>query len=174
MENTGAPPGWYDDGSGRFRWFDGENWTDKYLPAASTPPPPPRPGTAYHPKMDAAAAPSLQPKKNDGWGWGCVGCIALPALAITFALLSGAFNSDREDDYNNEVIAISQCEDRVKSLLKAPATAQFNSEASGYGTWKVTGSVDSQNSFGAMVRSYFQCTVKISGDTATTKVDFLE
>lgn len=25
-----APPGWYDDGSGRQRWWDGIRWTDHY------------------------------------------------------------------------------------------------------------------------------------------------
>ena len=27
-----APAGWYDDGSGRQRWWDGEQWTDHYAP----------------------------------------------------------------------------------------------------------------------------------------------
>ncbi|MBW8761110.1 MAG: DUF2510 domain-containing protein, partial [Microbacterium sp.] len=25
--------GWYDDGSGRQRWWDGERWTDDFAPA---------------------------------------------------------------------------------------------------------------------------------------------
>ena len=32
-----AAPGWYDDGSGRQRWWDGQQWTEHYAP-----PPPPR------------------------------------------------------------------------------------------------------------------------------------
>ena len=27
---TPSQPGWYDDGSGRERWFDGNAWTDHY------------------------------------------------------------------------------------------------------------------------------------------------
>jgi Protein of unknown function (DUF2510) len=29
--------GWYDDGSGTKRWFDGENWTEAVQPAATAP-----------------------------------------------------------------------------------------------------------------------------------------
>ena len=31
-----VPAGWYDDGSGRQRWWDGEQWTDTYAPEAPT------------------------------------------------------------------------------------------------------------------------------------------
>jgi hypothetical protein len=34
-----APPGWYDDGTGRQRWWDGMRWTDHYaqvVPVAPT------------------------------------------------------------------------------------------------------------------------------------------
>ena len=31
-------PGWYDDGTGTMRWFDGQRWTDQVQP------PPPGPG----------------------------------------------------------------------------------------------------------------------------------
>jgi len=34
-----AQPGWYDDGSGSMRWWDGQNWTDSVQP-----PPPKAPG----------------------------------------------------------------------------------------------------------------------------------
>lgn len=29
-----STPGWYDDGSGRQRWFDGQQWTEHYAPQA--------------------------------------------------------------------------------------------------------------------------------------------
>ncbi|MFC2099734.1 hypothetical protein ACFLSF_02770 [Candidatus Bipolaricaulota bacterium] len=51
----------------------------------------------------------------------------------------------------------------VKDRLKAPSTARFGTltatESSG-GSYRVSGYVDSQNSFGAMVRTYFSCTVE--------------
>lgn len=34
-----AQAGWYDDGSGAMRWWDGQNWTDNFQP-----PPPKEPG----------------------------------------------------------------------------------------------------------------------------------
>lgn len=32
-----TPAGWYDDGSGRQRWWDGTQWTEHYAPAAEAP-----------------------------------------------------------------------------------------------------------------------------------------
>jgi hypothetical protein len=34
---SNAPAGWYDDGSGQKRWWDGTAWTDTYWPEPSTP-----------------------------------------------------------------------------------------------------------------------------------------
>ncbi|WP_265521169.1 DUF2510 domain-containing protein [Oerskovia flava] len=31
---AGATAGWYDDGSGTTRWWDGRNWTDRVQPAS--------------------------------------------------------------------------------------------------------------------------------------------
>lgn len=169
-----TPAGWYDDGSGRKRWFDGAVWTDRFLDEASPPPPPP-PGTAYHPKMDAASPGDLQPKKGGlGLLWGCVGCAVLPVVIFAVVTIVGLVTPDEPYDSNNEYEAIAQCEDRVEDLLKAPATAEFDSSAVGSGTWTVTGTVDAENGFGAMIRSDFQCTVVIEGDQATTTVDFLD
>lgn len=33
-----TPAGWYDDGSGRQRWWDGSQWTDNYAPAGDSAP----------------------------------------------------------------------------------------------------------------------------------------
>lgn len=35
---TPAPAGWYDDGTGRQRWFDGTQWTDVYAPVPNQSP----------------------------------------------------------------------------------------------------------------------------------------
>lgn len=32
-----TPAGWYDDGSGRQRWYDGMQWTDHFAPTAAPP-----------------------------------------------------------------------------------------------------------------------------------------
>ncbi|MDU0354495.1 hypothetical protein RS130_11605 [Paraglaciecola aquimarina] len=67
------------------------------------------------------------------------------------------------------------CVDTVRSRLKAPATAIFSSMSESYinqkiktypndgvlrASWTVSGVVDSQNSFGALIRSDFSCTFK--------------
>jgi hypothetical protein len=58
--------------------------------------------------------------------------------------------------------------------LKAPSTAEFSgTTATGGGPWTVTGQVDSQNSFGAMIRSPFGCTVTITGESARVRVEYI-
>jgi hypothetical protein len=61
--------------------------------------------------------------------------------------------------------AKSACKEFVERRLKAPSTADFEMDASGTGDrWTVTGTVDSQNSFGGMVRNSFTCQVRYDGD----------
>jgi hypothetical protein len=49
--------------------------------------------------------------------------------------------------------------------LKAPSTADFSDESvSGSGPWKITGSVDSENSFGAMLRAPWSFKVEVRRD----------
>ncbi len=38
------PAGWYDDGSGRRRWWDGAQWTNVLEPSTTAPPPHGYPG----------------------------------------------------------------------------------------------------------------------------------
>lgn len=54
----------------------------------------------------------------------------------------------------------------VERLLKAPASAQFGeaSAARKGDSWLVVGTVDSQNGFGAMIRSEYLCDVQKAGD----------
>jgi hypothetical protein len=40
MTEQQTPAGWYDDGSGKSRWWDGQAWTDQIQEAASTTPTP--------------------------------------------------------------------------------------------------------------------------------------
>jgi hypothetical protein len=68
---TNAPAGWYDDGSGRQRWWNGQQWV-QYADAAQPPAPYPAPAAAQAPlsapPVDTATArsphgPPLQPKE---------------------------------------------------------------------------------------------------------------
>lgn len=137
--------------------------------------------TMTDPSIKSFIPPNSQPaggqpaKPRSGCGIGCAVVVGLVALSVLIGFLS-SLNGGGSDDYdaNNKYEAIARCEERVKALLKAPATAEFDTDARGSGTWTVSGTVDSENSFGAMLRTHFQCTVVIKGTTATTTVDFLE
>ena len=100
------------------------------------------------------------------------------AIAVGILLLGsmiyGAFTSGGSD---RSVEAKSACHQTVRSNLKAPSTAKFSSTVAGHNTrandYLVTGTVDAQNSFGAMVRSEFQCVVVTSGSTPRVTLQYL-
>jgi hypothetical protein len=66
------------------------------------------------------------------------------------------------------------CEDAVKGRLKAPATAQFSGfeqEELDARLTAVRGSVDSENGFGAMIRSSFKCHVLDDEEATVMYID---
>jgi hypothetical protein len=102
-----------------------------------------------------------------------IGCGVLILIPVAFFIAS-LFLRNNEPSVNGSYVAVNHCESRVEELLKSPATAEFDSTANGSGSeWTVTGTVDSENGFGAQVRSDYQCTVSVTSDTATTTVDYL-
>lgn len=122
--------------------------------------------------------PPLSPGKVDPtfkfFGWVCCGVPVLGGLVIVVILaISAAFGggSSTADDSVEAQIA---CENRIKDALKSPSTADFDDDVSGTGPYTVSGTVDSENSFGAMLRSSFQCTVKVTDDKTLTTIDYLE
>lgn len=52
-----TPAGWYDDGSGRQRWWDGQQWTDHYAPDAATSVPSPSPAPSSSSETSAYTPP---------------------------------------------------------------------------------------------------------------------
>ncbi|MVX36119.1 hypothetical protein [Myroides sp. LoEW2-1] len=99
--------------------------------------------------------------------------LALVFFIITIALLTQFPNKESEDRSvdHSEILAFNYAMDCVKSQLKSPSSAIFaNSNEkkqsvtyNGSGVYVVRSWVDSQNSFGAMLRSNFECTVKFEG-----------
>ncbi|MFK3836019.1 DUF2510 domain-containing protein [Microbacterium sp. NPDC087868] len=80
-----TPPGWYDDGSGRRRWWDGQTWTDHFAPEQHTPAlaPPPALQISSGTQMTVPqrrGAPVLGPI---GLGLAVVGTV-LACLPVTF------------------------------------------------------------------------------------------
>jgi len=78
--------------------------------------------------------------------------------------------------YNN-FLAYSYAEDFVKKQLKSPSTAKFpgiieknkQSVNLGGGTFKIDSWVDSQNSFGAMIRTNFSCIIVFKDGSVSCK-----
>lgn len=123
-----------------------------------------------HGNAIAGTLPEPSPKKH-GTAWFIATVIVgVVIIALAFSACGGG---DEPYDANNKSEVIAQCEAQVKDHLKSPSTAEFNTSATGSGTWTVTGTVDSENSFGGMVRADFQCTVTVNEDTITTKIDSL-
>jgi len=123
----------------------------------------------------------LHPPAKKGW-WGrqspnrqaLVIIGGLTVVLAGFAGLSALGGSDqptRGEDASAYVKVA--CRDWVKDMLKAPATADFTGEhvlRSGTTGYRVTGSVDSENGFGALIRTGFICEATHTGDT-TSLVD---
>jgi hypothetical protein len=100
--------------------------------------------------------------KRDPGVW--VAAVVIGVLVVGGYAKGGSFGGGGDDEYVDSGAtsagAQDACQDRVKDLLKSPATAKFSDVAAvpqGAGTWRVTGSVDSENSFGALLRSSFSC-----------------
>lgn len=107
-------------------------------------------------------------------GAGCgIGCVSLVVIVALVALFSSLFGGDDEDDGGGEYGARDVCEQFVEARLKAPSTADFSdtSATEAGGTWTVTGAVDSENGFGAMLRSTYVCKVTHTGGDDWSLVD---
>lgn len=118
-----------------------------------------------------------------------VGCIvaivAVIALVILGSIMGGddgpsTASDDKPTADELEYGAFDVCTEFVKDRLKAPATASFRNYfqddgevlvTGGPTTFTVTSSVDSENSFGAKIRSRFICEVRHVSGTRWQLVD---
>jgi len=85
---TTVPPGWYDDGHGGMRWWDGSQWTEHVaLPQTTAPTLSP-----YWGGDPAVAAPAVTPKSRLWIVWVVLGVILLGAVLMylfgVFSVLS--------------------------------------------------------------------------------------
>lgn len=83
------------------------------------------------------------------------GAVVLLACALAFA----AWVMPAGADYDDEA---RECREQVESRLRSPATADFGEQTittRGQATY-VSGAVDSENGFGANVRSDYRCEVR--------------
>lgn len=96
----------------------------------------------------------------------------LIAFVLVFiGLMSQATSPSGQSEKATEVSAFVQCKNFVNDRLRAPASADFplldrSSWDMGNNTWVVKSHVDSQNGFGAMIRSKWYCKVQhVGGNT---------
>ncbi len=100
-------------------------------------------------------------------------------LFIFIAILSSSFGGNNNDvvsqtsntNKDNSTVAYVQAQNFVKSVLKSPSSADFPFLGSGTkiseDIYKITSYVDSQNGFGAMIRSDYSITLMyLGGDPA--------
>lgn len=124
-------------------------------------------------KKEPKAKPQLKnPKKKNS---GCI--IWLIVIAILIIILynyesSGDSSSSSGSSSSNKFLAYNYAEDFVKKNLKSPSTADFPGTYEkdehitdlGGGKYKIKSWVDSQNGFGATIRTKFSCTMIFIGD----------
>lgn len=180
-----VPEGWQPDPSvpHQERWWTGTEWGPQTRPA------PESLGDASAPSPDAAdttpeppATGELTPKQKQAKeaSDGKKGCLVLIVLAILMAILIATCGDDGEGtgggggsggagtDTATDTEAFVMCQQFVRDRLKAPASAGFplSYEATitgGPTLWTVRSHVDSENSFGAQIRTRFTCSVNYEG-----------
>lgn len=136
---TPNQPGWYDDGSGRERWFDGNAWTDHYrgeaeageqvgpdtapivgdstvvVPAAQRPGPPPATGQLEQLQVGGG--------KGLRIATGVLGALVLVAVVVVGVLLLLGRDGDDEDKGTDDATSPSVTEttpDAPSSSLDTP------------------------------------------------------
>lgn len=158
-----ANQGWYPDPKNpnvQIYW-NGEKWSASRLKSREQPS-----DTVFADGTRLPAAPpgySAMPTKPARKPMGCFGFILIAVgvvVAIVIGLsVYGSFRNANPTDSDKQAESQVACEEVVKNNLKSPSTASFSNEtATGTaGSYTVTGDVDSQNSFGAMIRNHFTC-----------------
>lgn len=114
---------------------------------------------------------SKKPKKESG-------CLTLFVIGVVLILIFyiigsiGDNSSSSNSTSTNKFLAYNYAEDFVEKKLKSPSTAEFPGVTEkdkhitdlGGGKYEINSWVDSQNGFGAMIRTNFSCTIIFEGD----------
>ncbi|MCW2816950.1 MAG: hypothetical protein JWN84_4405 [Nocardioides sp.] len=98
MTQGSTPPGWYDDGSGARRWWDGSAWTEHTQAALPPPPsqPPSQPPYGAPTGATAYGAPT-PPRKGKGLLIGALAGVAALVVAVV-VVLALVLGDDGDDD----------------------------------------------------------------------------
>lgn len=105
---------------------------------------------------------------------GCAVVLGLMVVVLAVGYVVGLFTGDDEAEGDREFGAFDTCTEFVRDRLRSPTSAEFRNYfeddgevsviGTGEGPYVVRSSVDSQNAFGASLRSEFTCTVRHVGD----------
>lgn len=104
---------------------------------------------------------TLPRRRRSKWPWLLLVLLCLLVLPVFRVAIS------TPDPRGSQTEAIIYAQGFVENCLRAPATAQFPWETMAIldgDVWRVSGSVDSQNGFGALIRSDWQCELRKSSD----------
>jgi hypothetical protein len=99
---------------------------------------------------------------------GCLGCLGVIVLFAAISMFCSSGNGGRSSSSDRGNMAFIQCQNFVKSRLRAPSTADFpfldfTATSVGADTYSVRSYVDSQNAFGAELRYNWTCRIKYNG-----------
>lgn len=106
------------------------------------------------------------------WGCGQTGCAILAVLGLVVFLVSlysdgSSSRPKKKGPPHSSLDAYVMCKQFLEDRLKAPKSADFPFESYndvtqslGSGRYRVRSHVDAQNSFGAMIRTDYDCTVQ--------------
>lgn len=112
-------------------------------------------------------------KQRNSSIFGCLGIIVVMGLIVwgLASCVSGCNENTRkrniESMKNGDLIEAKMlCEDRINSILKAPSTAKivFETKDKSDSSYRFSGYVDAQNSFGAMIRNRFSAKMLYVGN----------
>lgn len=118
------------------------------------------------------------PRSSNVWRWLILFAIAAVVIGILFRVVN---DQDRTDSGQQPGVIYKVTTHIVAGALKAPATARFPSffdegtvkfRPLGNKRYEISSYVDSQNSFGALVRTKWTAIVSVKGETVS--VDALE
>ena len=115
----------------------------------------------------AAPVPAVAAKRS-GCGTTIVALLGIIGALMVVGFLSKGVSTPTSGP--DRVGAFLACKQFVTKRLKSPSTAEFPNSSEAIvnllsdNEWAVASHVDSQNGFGAMIRSPFTCTVKPEGD----------
>lgn len=115
--------------------------------------------------MEAQEQKKIDPKRA-----GLAGLLLLIIVVSVVLIFSSNSGTKAPKPEHSKAAAWTMMEEFVKARLKSPASAKFPWYSEdlvkdlGNGRYVISAYVDSQNSFGAMLRTNFVCTVKYIGN----------